>query len=60
MQKSAEYYKPIYITFIDYEKGFYSVETPAVMEALKGHRVEVEETSLKLLEDIDEDCDNAL
>ncbi|MCJ3109057.1 reverse transcriptase family protein, partial [Klebsiella pneumoniae] len=35
IEKSAEYNRPLYMAFIDYEKAFDSVEIPAVLEALR-------------------------
>lgn len=32
IEKSAEYNKPIYVAFIDYEKAFDSVSTPSVLK----------------------------
>lgn len=32
IEKSAEYKKPVYMAFVDYEKAFDSVEIPLVLE----------------------------
>lgn len=58
IEKSAEYNKPLYMAFIDYEKAFDSVETAAVVEALRYQGVE--NTYITLLEDIYSECTGTL
>ncbi|MCJ3464047.1 reverse transcriptase family protein, partial [Klebsiella pneumoniae] len=50
IEKCAEYNQPLYIAFIDYEKEFDSVDTSAVMQALRNQGVD--EHYVRLLEDI--------
>ena len=50
VEKFAEYTTLLCMAFIDYEKAFNSVETSAVMKALR--RQEAEEIYVKILEDI--------
>ena len=50
VEKSNEYNKPLCMAFIDFEKAFDSVETWAVMQALRNQGIE--ERYVKLLEDI--------
>ncbi|WP_265430092.1 RNA-directed DNA polymerase, partial [Klebsiella pneumoniae] len=54
IEKSAEYTKPLYMVFIDYEKAFDSVSTAAVLEALKDQGIE--ETYIALLNEIYNGC----
>lgn len=54
IEKCAEYNKPLYIIFTGYEKAFDSVNTTAVMDALKDQGIE--KTYLRLLDDIYEEC----
>ena len=50
IEKCAEYNQPLYIAFIDYEKAFDSVETSAVIQALRNQGVD--EHYVRILEDI--------
>ena len=50
IEKCAEYNQPLYIAFIDYEKAFDSVETSAVIKALR--KQGVDEHYVRILEDI--------
>lgn len=50
MQNSAEYNKPVYMTFIDFEKAFGTVSTTSVLGVLKDQGIE--ETYTRPLDDI--------
>ena len=50
IEKSNEYHKPLCMLFIDYEKAFDTVETSAIISALRKHGVE--EPYVKVIEDI--------
>ena len=54
MEKCREYQIPLFIDFIDYKKAFDSVESAAVLNALR--EFGVEEKYVKIVEEISKDC----
>nr|XP_026484840.1 uncharacterized protein LOC113392562 [Vanessa tameamea] len=40
IQKTEEYYRPLCLAFVDYEKAFDSIETWAILESLQRYQVD--------------------